>query len=221
MHRLPLVVARGVSRVQNEVLPSPRVSELGPLLLRRSRRNSGSTSTGICSSTRRRFDDAFCSSTRRLAFCSSPRRLAFCSSTQRRDDDATTTQRRRDGSTRGAGGGPLQPIASSATVLGPRSLGGYRVLTRRARELPRGVTSHPKDTGMTPGQDVRRNKHAPQDDHSYAAPLGLRVLPVAISHGDPPGARPPERRGEGQAHSSAIQLVHSGLQSLRGRTTDS
>ena len=122
-------------------------------------------------------------------------RLAFCSSTRRRDDDATTTQRRRDGSTRGAGGGPLQPIASSATVLGPRSLGGYRVLTRRARELPRGVTSHPKDTGMTSGQDVRRNKHAPQDDHSYAAPLGLRVLPVAISHGDPPGARPPEKRG--------------------------
>ena len=153
----------------------------------RSRRNSGSTSTGICSSTRRRFDDAF---------CSSPRRLAFCSSTQRRDDDATTTQRRRDGSTRGAGGGPFQPIASSATVLGPRSLGGYRVLTFWARKLPRGVTSHPKDTGMTSGQDVRRNKHAPQDDHSYAAPLELRVLPVAISHGDPPGARPPERREE-------------------------
>ena len=125
-------------------------------------------------------------------------RLAFCSSTRRR--------RRLDGSTRGAGGGLLQPIASSATVLGPRSLGGYRVLTRRARKLPRGVTSHPKDTGMTPGQDVRRNKHAPQDDHSYAAPLGLRVLPVAISHGDPPGARPPEER-ERRRTTGALRFI--------------
>ena len=69
-------------------------------------------------------------------------------------------------------------------------------------------------------QDDHLETPSPQDDHSYAAPLGLRVLPVAISHGDSPGARPPERRGEGQAH-SAIQLVHSGLRSLRGRTTDS
>ena len=174
------------------------MSELGPLLLRRSRRNSGSTSTGICSSTRRRFDDAFCSSPRRLAFCSSARDWH---SAPRRDDATTTRRRRNDDATARRAALAVDIFnrpTSSATVLGPRSLGGYRVLTRRARELPRGVTSHPKDTGMTPGQDVRRNKHAPQDDHSYAAPLGLRVLPVAISHGDSPGARPPEERGDGR-----------------------
>ena len=70
----------------------------------------------------------------------------------------------------------------------------------------KGVYVPPEGYWFDTSQDDHWIKPAPQDDHSYAAPLGLRVLPVAISHGDPPGARPPERRGEGQAH-SAIQLV--------------
>ena len=52
---------------------------------------------------------------------------------------------------------------------------------------------------MTPGQDVRRNKHAPQDDHSYAAPLGLRVLPVAISQGRFAGSKTTGARGDGRS----------------------
>ena len=155
-------------------------------------------------------------------------RLAFCSSTRRRDDDATTTQRRRDGSTRGAGGGPLQPIASSATVLGPRSLGGYRVLTRRARELPRGVTSHSKDTGkshvlvcpiIARGAFVvgkEESGRPPEQARAPGRPFVCRAARVESSTGGnfpwrSAGSKTTgeERREEGQAHSSAIQLVHS------------
>ena len=167
----------------------------------RSRRNSGSTSTGICSSTRRRFDDAF---------CSSPRRLAFCSSTRRRDDDATTTRRldarrwRWTTSTdrqlsHGLGASELGRLPGLDSPGARASKRGYVPLEGYWQDtcpcLPR-LSLAERSWWAGKSQDVRRNKHAPQDDHSYAAPLGLRVLPVAISHGDPPGARPPERREE-------------------------
>ena len=59
-------------------------------------------------------------------------------------------------------------------------------------------------------QDDHLEMPSPQDDHSYAALLGLRVLPVAISQGRFAGSKTTgeERGEEGRAHSSAIQLVY-------------
>ena len=153
---------------------------------------------------------------------------------RRRDDDATTTRRldarrwRWTISTdrqlsHGLGASELGRLPGLDSPGARASKRGYVPLEGYWQDtcpcLPR-LSLAERSWWAGKSQDVRRNKHAPQDDHSYAAPLGLRVLPVAISHGDSPGARPPERRGEGQAH-SAIHLVHSGLRSLRGRTTDS
>ena len=195
----------------------------------RSRRNSGSTSTGICSSTRRRFDDAF---------CSSPRRLAFCSSTRRRDDDATTTRRldarrwRWTTSTdrqlsHGLGASELGRLPGLDSPGARASKRGYVPLEGYWQDtcpcLPR-LSLAERSWWAGKSQDVRRNKHAPQDDHSYAAPLGLRVLrwqfPMAIRR------EQDHRRGEKRGRTGALFCdsagsFHSGLRSLRGRTTDS
>ena len=175
----------------------------------RSRRNSGSTSTGICSSTRRHFDDAFCSSTRRLAFCSSPRRLAFCSSTQRRDDDATTTQRRRDGSTRGAGGGHLQPTDQLSHGLGASELGRLPGLDSPGARASKGGYVPPEGYWHDIGSG-----RPPEQARAPGRPFVRRAARVESSTGGnfpwrSAGSKTTgeERGEEGQAHSSAIQLV--------------
>ena len=169
--------------------------------MRRSRRNSGSTSTGICSSTRRRFDDAFCSSPRRLAFCSSARDWHSAP----RRDDATTTRR-----------------------LDARR---WRWTTSTDRQLSHGLGA--SELGRLPGLDspgARASKggyvppegywhdtgsgRPPEQARAPGRPFVRRAARVESSTGGnfpwrSAGSKTTgeERREEGQAHSSAIQLV--------------